>query len=92
MIFEPPGVHQRSGPFSLVLVNVEYKHLIRPNLSAVVTVSDLFDGQIFRRFISTPTLTDTYRREQVVRIAYVGFIYAFGAPKKSKDGGFEYDQ
>jgi hypothetical protein len=58
----------------------------------VVTVSDIFNGQIFRRFVSTPTLTDSYQREQVGRIAYIGVIYTFGAPKKNKAGGFEYDQ
>ena len=72
-------------------VNVGYKHRIHPTLSAVVTVSDLFNGQIFRRFTGTPDLTDYYRREQVGRITYVGVIYTFGAPKKSKDGGFDYD-
>jgi outer membrane receptor for ferrienterochelin and colicin len=74
------------------LVNMGYKHQIRANLSAVVTVSDIFNGQIFRRFVSTPTLTDSYQREQVGRIAYIGVIYTFGAPKKNKAGGFEYDQ
>jgi outer membrane receptor for ferrienterochelin and colicin len=74
------------------LVNVGYKHLFGANFSTIVTVSDLFDGQIFRRFLSTSTLTDNYQREQVGRIAYIGFIYTFGAPKKNKNNGFEYDQ
>jgi outer membrane receptor protein involved in Fe transport len=74
------------------LVNVGYRHQIHANLSAVVTVSDLLDGQIFRRVVSTPALSDRYQREQVGRIAYIGVIYTFGAPKKSKEGGFEFDQ
>jgi hypothetical protein len=56
-----------------------------------VTVSDILNGQILRRFVSTPTLTDQYEREQVGRIAFVGVVYTFGAPKKSKTG-FEYEQ
>jgi outer membrane receptor for ferrienterochelin and colicin len=74
------------------LVNLGFKHQIHPNLSAVVTVSDLFDGQVFRRFVGTPTLTDRYEREQVGRIAYVGLVYAFGATKKDKPNGFDYEQ
>jgi outer membrane receptor protein involved in Fe transport len=74
------------------LVNVGFRHQIHPNLSAVITVSDLFDGQVFRRFVGTPTLTDRYQREQVGRIAYLGIVYAFGAPKKNKANGFDYDQ
>ena len=73
-------------------MNVGFRHQIHPNLSAVITVSDLFDGQVFRRFVGTPTLTDRYQREQVGRIAYLGIVYAFGAPKKNKANGFDYDQ
>jgi outer membrane receptor protein involved in Fe transport len=74
------------------LVNVGFKHQIRPNLSAVITVSNLFNGQVFRRFVGTPTLTDRYEREQVGRIAYIGLVYAFGARKKDKANGFDYEQ
>jgi outer membrane receptor protein involved in Fe transport len=74
------------------LVNMGFRHQIHPNLSAVITVSDLFNGQVFRRFVGTPTLTDRYARAQVGRIAYIGVIYAFGAPKKSKPNGFGYEQ
>jgi outer membrane receptor protein involved in Fe transport len=74
------------------LVNLGFRHQIHPNLSAVITVSDLFNGQILRRFAGTPTLTDHYERQQTGRIAYVGVVYAFGAPKKSKPNGFDYDQ
>lgn len=73
------------------LVNLGFRHQFRPNLSAVVTVSDIFNGQILRRFVGTPTLTDQYEREQVGRIAYAGVVYAFGARKKSKSG-FDYEE
>jgi outer membrane receptor protein involved in Fe transport len=74
------------------LVNLGFKHQIRANLSAVVTVSDVFNGQILRRFVATPTLTDRYEREQTGRIAYLGIVYAFGASKKNKSNSFDYDQ
>ncbi len=74
------------------LVNVGFRHQIRPQLSALITVSNLFNGQVFRRFVGTPTLTDRYEREQVGQVAYIGIVYGFGAPKKAKPGGFDYDK
>jgi outer membrane receptor protein involved in Fe transport len=73
------------------LVNLGYKRELRPDLSLVVTVSDLFDGQRLSRIITTPQLSDTYQRYQVGRIAYLGVVYTFGGPKKAKGSGFEYD-
>jgi outer membrane receptor protein involved in Fe transport len=74
------------------LVNVGYKRQLRPDLSLVLTISDVFDGQKFRRLINTQTLRDAYQRYQIGQIAYVGFIYTFGAGKKGKANGFEYEQ
>jgi outer membrane receptor protein involved in Fe transport len=73
------------------LVNLGYKRELRPDLSLVVTVSDVFDGQRLRRFVTTPQLSDTYERNQFGRIAYLGVVYTFGGPKKAKGSGFEYD-
>ncbi|HWW20581.1 MAG TPA: outer membrane beta-barrel family protein [Steroidobacteraceae bacterium] len=72
------------------LVNVGYKRQFGAGWAGLLTVSDLFNGQVFRRFVGTPTLTDSYQRQQTGRIAYVGVTYTFGAGKKSK-AGFEYD-
>jgi len=74
------------------LVNVGFRHQIRPQLSALITVSNLFNGQVLHRFVGTPTLTDRYEREQVGQVAYVGIVYGFGASKKAKPGGFDYDK
>jgi len=74
------------------LVNMGYKRQLNSNLALVVTVSDVFNGQRSIRTVNTPTLQETYNRFQYGRIAYVGFNYAFGASKKSKSDGFEYDQ
>lgn len=65
-------------------VNVAYKHKIDHNLTAIVTVADLFNGQVFRRSLSTPTFTSDYKRQVVGRRAYVGLVYNFGAGKKRK--------
>jgi outer membrane cobalamin receptor len=52
------------------LVNVGFRHQIRASLSAEVTVSDIFNGQILHRFVATPTLTDRFEREQMGRGLY----------------------
>jgi outer membrane receptor protein involved in Fe transport len=72
------------------LVNVGYKRQLRPNLSMVATVTDLFDGQKTRRIITTPQLSDVYLRNQFGRIAYVGLVYTFGGPAKAKPDSFDY--
>ncbi|MDB5464892.1 MAG: hypothetical protein JWP23_3281 [Phenylobacterium sp.] len=73
-------------------VNLGYRRQLRPDLAAVFTVSDLFDGQRFTRVVSTPQLQDTYVRHQLGRVAYIGFVYTFGAPAKAKSPNFDYDQ
>jgi hypothetical protein len=61
-------------------------------LKAVVTVSDLFNGQRYRRFASTPTFTQEYQRVVTGRILYFGLVYSFGSTKKEKQPNFEYDK
>jgi outer membrane receptor protein involved in Fe transport len=72
------------------LVNLGYRRQLRPDLAAVVTVTDLFDGQRFQRLIVTPQLRDSYLRNQYGRIAFVGLIYTFGGQGKAKSNGFDY--
>lgn len=73
------------------LVNLGYKHTLTPALSAVVTISDLFDGQRYQRNASTPTLTQVYERSIVGRIVWFGLTYIIGVTKKEKEPNFEYD-
>lgn len=73
------------------LVNLGYRRQLRPDFSIVATVSDLLNGQKYRRLVTTAGLTDNYLRYQVGRIVYVGFVYTFGASPK-KASGFDYDQ
>ncbi len=74
------------------LVNLGYKRQLQPNFSVVMTVSDVFNGQRFRRHLDTPGLTQTYERDQAGRIAYIGVVYLFGTVKKTRAAGFDYDQ
>jgi hypothetical protein len=86
--------------FHRALIQRKYRLLFTPRAaqrpgpkgpSKELIAAILLNGQILRRFVDTPTLTDQYEREQVGRIAYIGVTYTFGSPKKSKTG-FEYEQ
>ena len=74
------------------IVNVGYKHQVTSDLTAIVTVSDVFNGQHYERFESTPTFTGDYLRTVRGRVLYFGLIYSFGSTKKDKQANFEYDQ
>ncbi len=74
------------------LVNLGYRRQLRPDLALVATLTDVLDGQRFERVVDTPQLHDVYVRHQLGRVALVGLVYTFGAQKKAKPGGFEYDQ
>jgi outer membrane receptor protein involved in Fe transport len=74
------------------IVNVGYKRQMKPDLTGIVTVSDVFNGQRFERFESTPTFTGDYLRTVRGRVLYVGLIYSFGSTKKANRPNFEYDQ
>ena len=74
------------------LVNLGYKHQLKADLTAVATVSDVFNGQRFHRFATSPTFTQDLQRTVRGRVLYVGFVYSFGSTKKDKQPNFEYDQ
>jgi outer membrane receptor protein involved in Fe transport len=74
------------------IVNLGYKHQLKSDLTAIVTVSDVFNGQRFQRIATSPTFTQEYRRRVQGRVLYVGLVYSFGTTKKDKQPAFEYDQ
>jgi outer membrane receptor protein involved in Fe transport len=74
------------------IVNLGYKRQLLPDLTAVITLSDAFDGQRYRRFAATPSFTEEYQRTVLGRVLYIGFVYSFGSTKKDKQSNFEYDQ
>jgi len=57
----------------------------------LATVSDLFNGQRYQRFASTPALTQVYERRVAGRVAWFGVTYTIGVTKKEKEPNFEYD-
>jgi outer membrane receptor protein involved in Fe transport len=74
------------------IVNLGYKRQLLPDLTGVMTLSDAFDGQRYRRFAVTPTFTQEYQRTTLGRVLYVGFVYSFGSTKQDKQSNFDYDQ
>ena len=74
------------------IVNLGYKRQLLTDLTAVITLSDAFDGQRYRRFAASPSFTQEYRRTVLGRVLYVGFVNSFGSTKKDKQSNFEYDQ
>jgi outer membrane receptor protein involved in Fe transport len=74
------------------IVNAGYKHQLRSNLTALATVSDLFNGQRNERIENTPTFAGDYVRTIRGRVFFVGLIYSFGSAKDSSQPSFDYDQ
>ncbi len=74
------------------IVNFGYKRQLKSDLTAVATVTDVFNGQRFQRLTTSPTFTQEYQRTVRGRILYLGFVHSFGITPKDKQQNFEYDQ
>lgn len=73
------------------VVNLGYKRAFTAALSAVATVSDLFNGQRYQRYAVTPQFSQVYQRNMEGRVTFVGLTYSFGATKPEKSPTFNYD-
>jgi hypothetical protein len=71
-------------------VNLGYRRKLTSDLSAVFTVSDLFNSQHDRTVIDIPTLNDQFERRQLGRTAFASLSSKFGAGGKAKDPSFDY--
>jgi outer membrane receptor protein involved in Fe transport len=74
------------------IVNLGYKYQITNALKATATLYDLFNGQRVHRFFSATTFTEDYQRRYLGRLLYVGLVYSFGLPNKSKEPSLEDEQ
>jgi hypothetical protein len=72
------------------VVNVGYRHQLRANLSALATVSDLFNGQRTQTILTTPSFAGDFVRAIRGPIIYVGLICSFGS-RATKEPGFQYE-
>jgi outer membrane receptor protein involved in Fe transport len=73
------------------IVNLGYKRRLRRDLTAIATLSDLFNGQRIERFETTPAFSGDYLRAVQGRVAYLGLVYSFGGAGKAKEDKLEYD-
>jgi hypothetical protein len=73
-------------------VNFGYRRQLSDSWIALLTVSDLFNGQRYRRVVDTGSLTNVYERQIAGRLIYVGFTYSFGSHLKNSDAAFQYDK
>jgi hypothetical protein len=53
-------------------LNLGYRHKLEDDQSLFVTLSDVFNGQRFERYVNTSNMTHTYMRSQRGRVIYVG--------------------
>jgi outer membrane receptor protein involved in Fe transport len=74
------------------VLNLGYRRQLLRDLTGVITVSNVFNGQRFERVAVTPTFTQNYSRIVYGPILYVGFVFSFGSSHKEKVPSFEYDQ
>ncbi len=74
-----------------VTANFGYRHRLREGLSAVFTLSDIFDSLRERTVIDTPGLRDLIKRRRAVRTATLALIWTPGGGKKNTaDARFDY--
>lgn len=64
---------------------------LSPSLSAAATITDVFNGQRFRRVANTPQFIQTYERHNEGRAIFMGLTYNFGVSRSDKAGSFEYN-
>ncbi len=74
------------------VVNLGARQGMAHNLTAVVTVSDLFNGQRLLRVADTPSFTEQYQRQVLGRVVWVGVEYSFGVHSHEQESKFEYDE
>jgi outer membrane receptor protein involved in Fe transport len=76
---------------ALNIVNLGFRRPLGTALTAVATLSDAFRGQRFEVWSSSPTFESHFVRRQSGAVLYVGLVRTFGATKKEKPAGFDYD-
>jgi outer membrane receptor protein involved in Fe transport len=73
-----------------VVLNLGYRHQIRNDLAAVISVADVLDSEGDRTVIDTPLLHDVRSRRRSSRTASLGLSWDFGGAKKAKEPQFDY--
>lgn len=74
------------------LVNIGYRHQWSPRITIFATLSDVFNGQRFQRQLDTAGLSQTYSRQQLGRVFFLGLSCSFSGTKPAKSPAFDYDK
>lgn len=72
--------------------NFGFRHQLRPGLSAVVTVTDVFDSLKDRLVIDTGSVHDIATRRRAQRTANFGLNWTFGGKKAAATPKFDYTE
>ncbi len=75
-----------------VTANIGYRHKFRSGLSAVVSVSDLFDSQRERSVIDIPTLIETSTRRNTRRILSLALSWPLGVSRSNIDAPMDFSE
>jgi len=70
-------------------VNLGFRHQLRPGLSAVLTITDVFDSQKDRLVVDIGDVRDESFRRRAPRVANFALNWAFGG-KKAAEAKFDY--
>lgn len=70
--------------------NIGYRHRFSNGLSAVLSISDLFDTQRERSIIDTPTLAETSTRRNTHRVVSLALTLPFGGGRSNSDAAIDF--
>jgi hypothetical protein len=70
--------------------NIGYRHRFRSGLSAVLSMSDIFNSQRERSVIDTATFIDTSTRRNTRRIVSLALSVPFGGGRSNSDAAIDF--
>lgn len=73
-----------------VTANIGYRHRFRSGLSAVLSMSDIFNSQRERSVIDTATFIDTSTRRNTRRIVSLALSVPFGGGRSNSDAAIDF--
>jgi len=70
--------------------NLGFRHQLKPSLSVVATLTDIFDSQRDRARLDTPTLHDVTTRRRSQRTGTIALAWVFGGTTKNATTKIDY--
>jgi hypothetical protein len=75
-----------------VVVDMGYRHQVRPNMAVTATLSDVFSSRHDGLIVDTPSLQEATLRRQSGLIAAVGLSWTLAGTKKKAAETFDYEK